>query len=82
MPSSFQPMPLSRRAKPFNHPEWLFELEYDGFRALARLERNKGQLDHVERSGVSLYERLYEVDLEGIVAMHSRFSGGACAHAA
>jgi hypothetical protein len=36
MPLSFQPMPLSRRPNPFNHPEWLCELKYDGFRALAR----------------------------------------------
>jgi bifunctional non-homologous end joining protein LigD len=45
----FQPQPLSRRAKPFNHPEWLSELKYDGFRALARVERNKCQL--ISRNG-------------------------------
>jgi ATP-dependent DNA ligase len=37
MHQTFQLMPLSRRAKPFNHPEGLFELKYDGFRALARV---------------------------------------------
>ena len=42
-------MPLSRRPTPFNHPEWLFELKYDGFRALARVERNKCQL--ISRNG-------------------------------
>jgi bifunctional non-homologous end joining protein LigD len=30
----FQPMPLSRRAEPFNHPDWLFEIKWDGFRGL------------------------------------------------
>ena len=49
MPTTFQPMPLSRRAKPFNHPEWLFELKYDGFRALARVQRNKCEL--ISRNG-------------------------------
>jgi len=49
MPPTFQPMPLSRRAKPFNHPEWLFELKYDGFRALARIERGRAQL--ISRNG-------------------------------
>src|SRR2546426_7579842 len=49
MPSSFQPMPLSRRLRPFNHPEWLFELKYDGFRALARVEKSKCQL--ISRNG-------------------------------
>ena len=24
-------MPLSRRPAPFDHPEWVFELKYDGF---------------------------------------------------
>ena len=28
MPLIFQPMPLSRRAKPFNHPEW-YDLEIE-----------------------------------------------------
>jgi bifunctional non-homologous end joining protein LigD len=28
-------MPLERRREPFDHPEWIFELKYDGFRALA-----------------------------------------------
>jgi len=27
-------MPLGRRREPFDHPDWLFELKYDGFRAL------------------------------------------------
>jgi bifunctional non-homologous end joining protein LigD len=31
-------MPLGRRAEPFDDPEWLFELKYDGFRALAYVE--------------------------------------------
>ncbi len=28
-------MPLARLHAPFDHPEWLFELKYDGFRSLA-----------------------------------------------
>ena len=28
------PMELGRRREPFDHPEWIFELKYDGFRAL------------------------------------------------
>jgi len=46
---TFQPMPLSRRPRPFNHPEWLFELKYDGFRALARIKRGKCEL--ISRNG-------------------------------
>src|ERR1700730_7495218 len=35
---AFQPMPLSRRPAPFDHPEWVFELKYDGFRSLAVIQ--------------------------------------------
>jgi bifunctional non-homologous end joining protein LigD len=28
-------MPLERRLEPFDHPDWIFELKFDGFRALA-----------------------------------------------
>ena len=40
MPMSLliQPMPLQTRALPFDDPNWLFELKYDGFRALAVIE--------------------------------------------
>jgi bifunctional non-homologous end joining protein LigD len=31
-------MPLARLPQPFDHADWLFELKYDGFRALAHLE--------------------------------------------
>jgi len=31
-------MPLGRRTKPFDDPDWIFELKYDGFRALAQVE--------------------------------------------
>ena len=31
----FQPLQLGRRSQPFSHQDWLFEINYDGFRALA-----------------------------------------------
>ena len=33
-----QPLPLVRQRKPFSHSEWIFEIKYDGFRALACLD--------------------------------------------
>src|SRR5690349_20492726 len=30
----FQPLPLTRARAPFSHVEWLFEIKWDGFRAL------------------------------------------------
>jgi len=29
----FEPMPLLKRAAPFDHPDWIFELKYDGNQA-------------------------------------------------
>jgi bifunctional non-homologous end joining protein LigD len=37
-------MPLRRRRDPFDHPDWLFELKYDGFRALAVIRPGRSQL--------------------------------------
>jgi bifunctional non-homologous end joining protein LigD len=44
MPVSFQPMPLLKRAAPFDDDDWIFELKYDGFRALAVIEHGRAQL--------------------------------------
>src|SRR5438128_9543157 len=44
MPLQFHPMPLLKRATPFDGPEWIFELKYDGFRALAVIEHGRAQL--------------------------------------
>ena len=43
----FSPLPLSRQPKPFSHPDWLFEVKYDGFRAMV----------HLDPSGVRLVSR-------------------------
>jgi ATP-dependent DNA ligase len=42
-------MPLQKRRLPFNHPNWRFELKYDGFRTLARIQEGRGQL--ISRNG-------------------------------
>jgi hypothetical protein len=46
---AFQPMPLSRRPAPFDHPEWVFELKYDGFRSLAVIQNGLTEL--ISRNG-------------------------------
>ena len=38
---NFQPLTLGRVPEPFSHPDWLFELKFDGFRALVRIEQGK-----------------------------------------
>ena len=45
----FQPMPLVRRAEPFTHADWLFEIKWDGFRSLAFIEDGRAKL--VSRNG-------------------------------
>src|SRR5207244_13515753 len=44
MHPDFQPMPLLKRRLPFDDADWLFELKYDGFRALAVIEHGRAQL--------------------------------------
>lgn len=43
------PRPLTRHPEPFAHPDWLFEIKWDGFRALAYVERDTASL--VSRNG-------------------------------
>jgi bifunctional non-homologous end joining protein LigD len=42
-------MPLKRHKEPFSHPDWLFELKHDGFRALAFVQNGKCRF--VSRNG-------------------------------
>lgn len=42
-------MPLSRKPAPFDHPEWIFELKYDGFRSLAII--HNGRCELISRNG-------------------------------
>src|SRR5687767_9590666 len=42
-------MPLARLAQPFDHPDWIFELKHDGWRALAHLK--DGRCELISRNG-------------------------------
>jgi bifunctional non-homologous end joining protein LigD len=46
---AFQPIPVTRKLRPFDDAQWLFELKYDGFRALAYLDHGHCRL--VSRNG-------------------------------
>jgi|SRR5882762_7765000 len=37
-------MALGSAKAPFSHPDWLFELKYDGFRALAHIDGKRTQI--------------------------------------
>jgi len=45
----FQPLPVCRARAPFSHPHWLFEIKWDGFRAL--LYSDPGGVRLVSRNG-------------------------------
>ena len=34
----FQTLDLNQQLNPFNHPDWIFEVKYDGFRSLAYIQ--------------------------------------------
>jgi bifunctional non-homologous end joining protein LigD len=48
---AFQPMPLLRRPTPFDDPEWIFELKYDGFRSVVVIQNGRAEL--ISRNGNS-----------------------------
>jgi bifunctional non-homologous end joining protein LigD len=48
-PQIITPMPLRRHSTAFDNPDWIFEIKYDGFRALAQLRGGDCQL--VSRNG-------------------------------
>jgi ATP-dependent DNA ligase len=37
-------MRLVRRPKPFDHPDWIYEIKCDGFRAFAYIDRGNCQI--------------------------------------
>ena len=51
-------MRLTRRIEPFDHPDWIFELKLDGFRALAYLDNGKGDLVSRNRSTFASFRNL------------------------
>src|SRR5579871_2451436 len=57
----FRPMPLVRLHEPFDHPDWLFELKHDGFRALAHVVGHQCEL--VSRRGI-VFKRFPQLSVE------------------
>ena len=45
----FQPLPLDRARAPFSHPDWIFEIKWDGFRSLLYSDEDGVRL--VSRNG-------------------------------
>src|SRR6476620_2628007 len=69
------PMPLVRIPEPFDHPDWLFELKHDGFRAFAIIEGHTCRL--VSRRGHTFtrFGLLAEEIAHSIRVMHAVLDG-------
>jgi bifunctional non-homologous end joining protein LigD len=55
MPRNVKPMLATLAQKPFNRPGWLFEIKWDGYRAIAEVE--KGRVRLYSRNQLSLEDR-------------------------
>ena len=53
MGSTVVPMRLATLHEPFDHPDWIFKLKYDGVRAIAERDEEtiRGRLSHSHPSG-------------------------------
>src|SRR5262245_53214128 len=52
------PMRLARRPEPFDHPDWIYEIKFDGFRALAYVDDGKCRLVSRRRHEYSSFRAL------------------------
>jgi len=67
LPRNLRPIRLSRRAEPFDSDQFVFELNVDGFPALAHMEAGKGEL--ISRNGNTFHGF---ADLAAWIAEHLR----------
>ena len=58
-PKSFSPMLATLVDKPFDEPGWLYEIKWDGYRAVAMI--NKGKANLISRNNKSFNEKFYPV---------------------
>jgi len=55
MPRDMQPMLASSIREPFNDPEWVFEVKWDGYRAIAEIRQGSASL--TSRNGISFVKK-------------------------
>jgi bifunctional non-homologous end joining protein LigD len=67
--------PLRSRKAPFDHPEWIFELKYDGFRALAWIENHHCHLISRHGNRFSSFVALEKLIEAGLPANNSVLDG-------
>lgn len=62
-------MPLSREPAPFDHPDWLFEIKHDGFRALAYVRNGECRL--ASRKG-NIYQRFSPLSVQIVASLNAK----------
>ncbi len=61
-PKVIEPMLATLVNEPFDNDEWMYEVKWDGYRAVAFL--NKGQVTIKSRNGKSLDKKFYAIQEE------------------
>ena len=75
MPSRVEPMLATLSDRAFSDPNWLFEIKWDGVRALARIEN--GDLTLRSRTGADITKRYPELaSLPGALSAHEAILDG------
>ena len=59
MPHGIKPMLATLVKEPFDHPEWIFEVKWDGYRAIAEIQDGKVSL--YTRNQISLNKKFFPI---------------------
>ncbi len=59
MPQGIKPMLATPVEKPFDHPDWIFEVKWDGYRAIAEIR--EGAVSLYSRNGISFVKKFSPV---------------------
>jgi bifunctional non-homologous end joining protein LigD len=59
IPENIQPMKATLVDEPFDDPNWLYEVKWDGYRAIATI--NKGEVDLISRNNKTFNEKFYSI---------------------
>jgi len=59
MPKNIQPMKATLVDEPFDDPDWLYEVKWDGYRAIASV--NKGDVDLISRNNKTFNDKFYSI---------------------